>query len=140
MGKKVMYFYVIKKYKLNTDSQTKHRLNMCSSNLQHCKQWGWNSIFYFYIHKLIFPSIKIYLVELYLLTQTSYYLALSPTSASLLTYELYQTTKFVPYILLIVQVGNPGANLWFMPCLHSDKMKVSWGPHCIFTHHWFLSA
>lgn len=35
------------------------------------------------------------------------------------TYQIYLPIKVIPYILLIVQLGNPYANLWFSPSLHS---------------------
>lgn len=115
MYKNKPYIFVWAK-KTNTDSQTKPRYQVICSTLKNV-----NSNFYFkYIWIYIFKyKFKVYLVDLYILTQT-YYLAPSPTFFKICfssTYQIYLPIKFVSCIILIIQIRNPGANLWILPCL-----------------------
>lgn len=80
--------------------------------------WGWHPNVYIYTKKFIFSTIKIYFIDLYLLSQT-YYHALFPTSFHnlLLLYlsNLYPIFFWLAWLEILVQI------LPCLPCITQEN-------------------
>lgn len=120
------------KHKINTVTD-QVRWNVYSSPATLWKVRGWNPNLYTYIYKLIFSIINIYVVDLYLLIQTYYYLTLSPTSFhKLLLFHLSNLSTYQIYTLY-----SSDCSSWKSWCqslllalssfpVPSNKMKAPW--------------